>query len=139
MIAGDSATHIHEVRSGDSLVAIVVRSTFRPDRTTFVTAGSEEFQLGFGVYDAGQTVVPHIHPEQQRSLSRSSELLIVREGVCIVEIYDDDRLLLATETLTEGDIVLSLKGGHSVRAEHDTVLLEVKQGPYEPGADKETF
>ena len=48
--------------------------------------------------------------------------------------------MVATRELQAGDIVIAVSGGHGFRIQEDTVLLEIKQGPYPGfGADKERF
>jgi len=59
----------------------------------------------------------------------TAEVLIVERGQCEVDIYTDDRRLVATRTLNEHDIMISVGGGHGFRATQDLVLLEIKQGP----------
>jgi hypothetical protein len=56
-----------------------------------------------------------------------------------MDVYDDDQRLVATHELVEGDVMVMVAGGHGFRMLEDTVLLEIKQGPYHPGADKERF
>jgi hypothetical protein len=56
-----------------------------------------------------------------------------------MDIYDDDRRLVATRELRKGDIMLMVGGGHGFRMLEDTVLLEVKQGPYTGLDEKERF
>ena len=41
--------------------------------------------------------------------------------------------------LSMGDVILLLKGGHGFQMIEDTVLMEVKQGPYLNDLDKERF
>jgi hypothetical protein len=48
-------------------------------------------------------------------------------------------VLVATRELGPGDAVLTLAGGHGFRMTEDTVLLELKQGPFLAGRDKERF
>ena len=69
-----------------------------------------------------------------------TEVLIVQRGRCEVDVYSEDRRLVATRELALGDILISVAGGHGFRVLEDLVLLEVKQGPY-PGewAEKESF
>ena len=47
--------------------------------------------------------------------------------------------LVATRELLPGDIMLMVGGGHGFRMLEDTVLLEVKQGPYTGLDEKERF
>jgi hypothetical protein len=41
--------------------------------------------------------------------------------------------------LETGDIILLVAGGHGFRCLEDTVLLEIKQGPYTGLVEKEAF
>jgi hypothetical protein len=63
----------------------------------------------------------------------------VRSGRCEIDLYDTRRRLVATETLERDDVILLVEGGHGLRMASDTVLLEVKQGPYTGLAEKERF
>ena len=60
-------------------------------------------------------------------------------GKEVIDIYDDDRQLVATRELQTGDIMLMVGGGHGFRMLEDTVFLEVKQGPYTGLEEKERF
>jgi hypothetical protein len=46
---------------------------------------------------------------------------------------------VASRELAAGSIVLLLGGGHGFRMMEDTVLFEVKQGPYAGDKDKARF
>ena len=62
-----------------------------------------------------------------------------RSGRCPIAIYDDAQHLIATRELRVGDVVLMVGGGHGFRMLEDTVLREVKQGPYTGLDEKERF
>ena len=74
-----------------------------------------------------------------RHLVGISEVLIVQNGRCEIDIYNDNRQLVATRELRRGDIMLMVGGGHGFRMLEDTVFLEIKQGPYPGGAEKQRF
>jgi hypothetical protein len=121
------------------VLAFVIRAAVAAERTSFFTADDANLQAGFVVYPAGGRVQPHIHMPLTRTVVGTAELLIVRKGRCFVDIYTDDRALVASHELAAGDAVLSLGGGHGFRMLEDTVLLELKQGPYVGGTEKERF
>jgi hypothetical protein len=120
-------------------LAYVVRAGAVETETTFFTGDDAAFQAGFVVYPAGGAVAPHIHLPVVRTIVGTSELLVVRSGRCIVDLYGDDHSLVASRELAAGDLVVSLGGGHGFRMLEDTVLFEVKQGPYGGQAEKERF
>ncbi len=130
---------IEPISDGQTLLAYIVRVDATEAETSFFTGDDASFQAGFVVYPAGGAVVPHVHLPVVRTVVGTSELLLVRKGRCIVDIYSDDRALVASRELGTGDLVISLGGGHGFQMLEDTVLLEVKQGPYGGQVEKERF
>ena len=120
-------------------LAYIIRAEMAPEKTTFVTPSEMNFQVGFIVYPAGGEVARHHHRPLERHIVGTSELLVVKEGRCQIDIYDDDRSLVATRELRKGDIMLMVGGGHGFHMLEDTIFLEVKQGPYTGLDEKERF
>jgi hypothetical protein len=110
-----------------------------PDRTTFLTPDDCNLQVGHVVYPAGGEIARHMHLPVKRSLTGTTEVLLMQRGRCEVDVYTEDRRLVATRELHAGDILIAVGGGHGFRVIEDTVLLEIKQGPYPGGAEKERF
>jgi hypothetical protein len=75
----------------------------------------------------------------ERHLVGTSEVLIIKRGRCLLDVYNDNKELVATRELGTGDLMLMVGGGHGFRMLEDTVLLEVKQGPYTGVEEKERF
>lgn len=123
----------------DKPLAYIIRAEMAPEKTTFLTPSELNLQVGFVVYPAGGEVARHLHKPLERHIVGTSEVLVVKEGRCQLDIYDDDRRLVATRELRKGDIMLMVGGGHGFRMLEDTVLLEVKQGPYTGLDEKERF
>jgi hypothetical protein len=120
-------------------LAYLIRWDVTSETTEFITSDESNFQAGFVVYPSGGQVQAHVHLPVERRVVGTSELLIVRSGRCIVDVYTDDRRLIASREMVAGDAMLSIGGGHGFRMIEDTVLLEVKQGPYGGLAEKEKF
>jgi hypothetical protein len=140
MCALYAADGIERVIDADgTLLAIIVNGTVGPQDTVFLTDSAMAFQLGFVVYAAGGAVPAHRHLPVERELTETSEVVMVRTGECEVDVYDEAQALVATRTLAPGDLVLLLAGGHGFRMNDDTVLLEIKQGPYTGIQEKERF
>jgi uncharacterized protein YjlB len=123
----------------DRLIAYIVRASAASDETAFFTGDDATFQAGFVVYPAGGAVVPHVHKPIERTIVGTSELLVVRKGRCIVDLYGDDKALITSRELSAGDAILLIEGGHGFRMLEDTILFEVKQGPYGGVDEKERF
>jgi hypothetical protein len=125
-------------RNGKPL-AFIIRGSVMPDKTTFLTPNEFKQQVGFVVYPKGGEIKRHVHLPLERHLVGTSEVLIVKQGRAEIDIYDDDRQLVATRELRTGDIMLMVGGGHGFRMIEDTVFLEIKQGPYTGIDEKERF
>lgn len=120
-------------------IATVIRRDYAPSKTTFVTPDSYYQQAGFVVYPAGGEVPRHHHLPLQRHLVGTPETLMIRKGVVEADLYAMDKTFLTTLTLNEGDMILLVSGGHCFRFQEDTILFEIKQGPYTGLKEKELF
>jgi hypothetical protein len=128
-----------EIYYNDIALAYIIRSSFIPEITTFLTPPEFKQQVGYIVYPAGGEVARHVHRNLKRQLVGTSEVLIIKKGRCLIDIYNDDRELVATRELHPGDLMLMVGGGHGFRMLEDTVFLEIKQGPYTGLEEKERF
>lgn len=117
----------------------LIHAALMPEKTTFLTPHEFKQQVGFVVYPAGGEIQRHVHVALERHLVGTSEVLVLRKGRCLIDIYSDARELVATRELVTGDIMLMVGGGHGFRMLEDTVFLEVKQGPYTGIEEKERF
>lgn len=120
-------------------IATIVRASHAPAKTTFVTDDAAYQQAGFIVYPKDGEVKRHSHLPLQRHLVGTPETLMVRKGKIEVDLYGLDKSPLGTWTLEQGDLVLLAAGGHCIRFLEDTILLEIKQGPYTGLVEKEHF
>ncbi|MGI9145058.1 MAG: hypothetical protein ACR2IK_00665 [Chloroflexota bacterium] len=122
------------------VLAYIAHGSVLPFKTTFLTPAECNMQVGQVVYPTGGEIPRHAHLPVERHLVGTTEVLVVQRGRCAVDVYSQDRRLVATRELGVGDILISVGGGHGFRVLEDLVLLEVKQGPY-PGkqAEKEGF
>jgi hypothetical protein len=129
---------LREVTYKNQKLAIYIPHDFSPEhRSGFLTGQNESFQLGFIAKKRSERVPLHRHKKQVRKLTSTSEFLIVRSGSCKVYVYSDDNLFSEHFDCHSGDMILLLSGSHQIDFSEDTVLIEVKQGPYIQDADKE--
>lgn len=124
------AEAVELIEDDSELIAVVIKAAFEPSRTQFVTQVDAEQQIGFIVYRAGGTINPHEHRPMPRQIETTSETLVVRRGKLEAALYNRHRELVASRLLEAGDVLVLVSGGHGFRMKEDTVLLEVKQGPY---------
>lgn len=121
-------------------LAYIVPKGPLPDRTSFVTPDSCNQQVGYICRPEGDNIPRHFHRPIERTLVGTTEVLLVLKGQVAVDFYDDDKKIIAERILNEGDLIIIVAGGHGFRMLSETVMLEIKQGPY-PGIaeEKEIF
>jgi quercetin dioxygenase-like cupin family protein len=143
MIATESSTSITDrtetIRHHDKTLCIIVRGSPAPKATTFYTPNDFNLQVGNVVYPAGGEIPRHSHRQVERNVSGTSEVLVVQQGRMIVDLYTDDHKLVCSREVVRGDVLVLVAGGHGFRLIEDTVLLEVKQGPYSGIQEKDRF
>ena len=120
-------------------LAYIIRASFLPDETTFLTPPDYKQQVGYIVYPAAGEIERHVHRPLERNLVGTSEVLILKRGRCEIDIYSNEGKLVATRELRKGDVMLMVGGGHGFRMLEETVFLEIKQGPYLGIEEKERF
>ncbi len=120
--------------NGRKLAIKIERDDIRPGLNFFT--GKEEFlQLGAWRYDRGKELAVHNHNRVPRQSDRTQECVVVLKGRLRASIFSEDDDLLEEITVGAGEALLLLAGGHGYAIEEeDTIVLELKNGPY-PGAD----
>jgi hypothetical protein len=120
---------VERITANGELAALVIRAGSKGDGAQFVTPDDATLQVGILSHRAGTDVGRHVHLPLERQVTGTAEVLIVQSGYCAVDIYDGEDLV-ATRELGPSDIAVLCRGGHNLRVLEDTVLVEVKQGPY---------
>jgi mannose-6-phosphate isomerase-like protein (cupin superfamily) len=130
---------IEHISHGGRTLVYIIRAALHPAQTQFVTSPEMNQQVGFVVYPCGGQIARHFHKPLERRIVGTAEVLVVRQGRCEIEIFSEQREWLATRQVARGDVIVILAGGHGFRMLEDTVLLEIKQGPYTGMDEKERF
>ena len=124
---------------GEGLLAVVLRSEAKQMGmgVNFLTPTYADFQVGTIRHPTGYIIPPHVHRENRRKISGTSEVLVVQVGRIEVDVYSGhSRELVQTTGLKAGDIIVLVAGGHSIRVIEECHIVEIKQGPY-LGRDKD--
>ncbi len=122
-----------------SLLAIISRIDSFGQGVHFVTPDDLQQQVAIMNRPAGEVIPAHSHLAVPRSLRGTQEVLIVLRGAVEADIFDNHRCLVQRIKLKPGDIITLVSGGHGFTISEDSLIIEVKQGPYVPGKDKEVF
>lgn len=127
------------VSQSGELIAIVTEITAFGPGVAFVTPNDLQQQVAVMNRGAGEVISAHRHLPVPRSLRGTQEVLIVLSGKIEADLYDENQDFICTEVLTAHQIITLVGGGHGFRMSEDSTFIEVKQGPYVPGEDKEVF
>jgi len=130
---------IETIKQGESIVAIIVRHSFKKDGIKFFTPNEFSQQLAYMNHPTGKQIPAHVHNPVTRSVMRTQEVLFIRSGKLRVDLYDDKRQYLESRILATGDVILLASGGHGFQVLEEVEMFEVKQGPYAGDDDKTRF
>ena len=117
----------------------ILRDSFQSGSISFFTPDEFSQQLGYLPHKKGATIRPHLHKVNRREVLYTNEVLFVKTGRVRVNLYDKAKRFVGSDILEKGDFILLCGGGHGFEILEDTVMIEVKQGPYMGLDDKERF
>jgi len=122
-----------------SVLAEIIKSEEIESERNFYTEESQEFQFASFNLKKDTLIKRHIHNTQERTITTTSEVIVVIEGRVEIKIYDLKQSLVHTCILKSGDTIALFSGGHGLRSVESAKFIEVKQGPYNPKTDKTLF
>ncbi len=120
-------------------IALIIRAEYDESGIHFFTPGNFSQQVAFISHPSGKKIAPHVHNLVFRQVLYTQEVLFIRKGRVKVNLYSSDRRFLGSRILVSGDVILLCGGGHSFEMLEDTVMVEVKQGPFTGDQDKTKF
>jgi hypothetical protein len=128
---------MEEIKSDDGeIIAIVVKRDFEKDGVNFISKQDYPLQLGISSYKKGDTIKAHFHIEKEITINKIQEVVHIKSGRAMVNLYDLNGKKFKSVELSERDTIFFVDGGHGFEMLEDTKILEVKQGPYF-GKDKD--
>lgn len=130
---------IEYITHGDINLAIIVRNEFEKDGIEFVTPNEYSQQLAYMHHKKGHEIIPHFHNRVSRTVHYTQEVLWIKSGKVKVNFYDGECRYVKSTVVRSGDVILLSSGGHGFEILEETVMIEVKQGPYMGDADKTRF
>lgn len=123
----------------NELYCVILRDNYMNSSIAFFTPDSFSQQLGFLPHKKGNIIQPHRHRMNKREILYTQEVLLIKKGMVKVNFYDKDQKFAGSEILKTGDVILLCLSGHGFEILEDSVMIEIKQGPYVGADDKERF
>lgn len=130
---------IEKIHCKEEMVAIIIRNTFDKKGIEFVTPEDFSQQMAYMHHPKGHLIIPHFHNEVKRTVHYTQETLVIKKGKIKVNFYDNECKYQKSVVIEEGDIILLAGGGHGFEVLEETIMIEIKQGPYAGEADKTRF
>ena len=131
---------IEKIKNKKKLLAIIVRKKVHNKRgINFITPNNFNLQFAFMNHGKFHTVQPHMHKRKKIKSINTSEVLYIIKGKLRVDFYDKKRVYLFSKIVSEGDTLMLINQGHGFKMLKKTIMLEVKQGPYQEKIDKIKF
>jgi hypothetical protein len=134
-----SAPEVETITHGLEPIALIIRAGYDEPGIRFFTPSNFSQQVACMRHPAGHKIAAHVHNLHLRQVLFTQEVLFIRSGKVVVNLYSSDKKPIGSRTLTSGDIILLCGGGHSFEMLEDSSLIEVKQGPYAGQEDKTRF
>lgn len=131
--------YLEEVRKGENFLALILRANFKSEGIEFFTPDNFSQQLAYMNRPKGYSIEPHYHNKVNREVQLTQEVLFLKSGKVRVDFYDSDTAYIESKVLLTGDVVLLASGGHGFKMLEESVMIEVKQGPFVGDEDKTRF
>ena len=126
------------IQKNKKILAIIIRKNFKNNGIKFFTPNSFSQQLAQMTHKKGTKISCHYHKKNIRRTVSTQEVLIIKKGKLKVFLFEKKNFM-CSKILKDGDIILLANGGHGFKALSKVSFVEVKQGPYNPKADKIVF
>ena len=108
---------------------MLLEKNIRPPKLLFLAKKKNSLQFGHIVKKRGNIIPRHKHKRVKRIIFGTPEILIVKKGQTKLKLFKSGRLVRSL-ILKKGDIVSLIDCEHSFTFSKDTILHEIKQGPY---------
>jgi len=114
----------------DDILIAQVYSLSQSGVVSFPTPENAEMQCGFGQVAEDVSIPAHIHNSVHRTISNTSEFILIIEGNMRVVFLGESGKELCTLNLGALECFLQFRGGHQIEFSAGTRYVELKQGPY---------
>ena len=129
---------IIEIKDKETVLARYIPSKYAwKEGLNFFSENKEFVQAGTWGYQKNKILHAHKHNVVIRKTEITQEVLYIKKGRILAQIYDLSEKLIREIEVYRDDILIMLNGGHGYKIlEDNTQVLEIKNGPY-PGAEKD--
>lgn len=119
-----------EILFENKLYAFVCSLNELKDGLEFFSDDSDYIQIGTWKYKKNSATVPHYHIEHEKPSKLTQEVVFVYKGSLKCKVFTKEGRLIEEVDLKEGELIVQLYGAHEYITNEDSIILEIKNGPY---------
>lgn len=124
----------------NKLIACIYKFKKKINSRINLSPENELLQASIIKLDKKYNLNRHIHTKVPRQTKGTQEIWIVMEGKLKATFYETDKTKICSKTLKKGDISILFRGGHKFETlEKNTIIYEIKNGPYFKSKDLKKF
>jgi len=122
------------------LVACIYKFRKKINSRINLSPENELLQASIIKFDKNFNLNRHIHTKVSRKTIGTQEIWIVMGGKLKATFYETDKTKICSKILKKGDISILFRGGHKFETlEKNTIIYEIKNGPYIKDKDLKKF
>ena len=126
---------VENITSNGTIVAKIFYHQPIAPGVHFYVENESALQLGKQLRLKGEKIKPHRHlPVKTQREETLKEVLYIEKGKVKINFYNDRWEEIDSRILNQGDMILLIRGGHGFEMLEETVMVEVKEGPYNPAS-----
>lgn len=130
---------IKVIKSKNEIISKIINFENIKNGIEFFSEDNDILQLGAMSRPKDYKIEPHIHNNIPRSIIGTNEVMYVQKGKIRVNFFDNQKKFICSEIIKKGDWIILKSGGHGFDMIEDSILIEVKNGPYAGNGDKVRF
>jgi hypothetical protein len=126
-------------RPAECLAMIIVSGRLNPgDGARHYSDPKDPLQVAVSCYAKDHVVGRHLQVYRERPAFEgpTEKMITVQEGQVECQFWDDAGDWCCSWILRAGDVAVFYKGSHALTMLEPSVIVEVKQGPFDPEQDK---
>ena len=105
----------------------------------FITKDDMNPQVALMKRPEEEYIDAHVHLDVKRALTGTPEILIISKGRMRADFFTEEKEYVTSREIAAGNILVLFSGGHGFKVLESVEMIEIKQGPYTHGLDKEKF
>jgi len=132
---------IETIRHENVVIAIIIyrNHPIQNNSIEFLSPLDYSLQVGVMRRPKDYKVTPHCHNPVNRHTTGTQEFLIIVQGRIKIDFFSYQQLYLESRELSTGDAIQLCGAGHGITILEETIMYEVKNGPFIEGTDKGRF